>query len=141
MNRNSANRFAMVIWAGAVSLALVLACTKIDYVGESFPPTTHVDLYFSEDEVTREHRVMGHMVAHAGDAVSAEKMQQKMMKKAREKGADGVIILGLERYQSGETTTHEEKTKDTKKGSKTKGVVRTEAKFEKEIKAILIKYK
>lgn len=141
MNRNSGNKILPVIWVGIFGLALVFACTKIDYVGESYSPTTQVDMYFSEDEVTREHRVMGRMVAHANDAVSAEKMQKKMMKKAREKGADGIIILGLERYQSGETTTHEENTKDTKKGTKTRGVVKTEVKFEKEIKAILIKYK
>ena len=141
MNRNRGYKFLPVIWAGIFGLVLVFACTKIDYVGESYAPTSQVDMYFSEDEVTIEYRVMGRMVAHANDAVSAEKMQKKMMKKAREKGADGIIILGLERYQSGETTTHTDDTKDTKKGSRTTGVTKTATQFEKEIKAILIKYK
>ena len=92
MNRNRGYKFLPVIWAGIFGLVLVFACTKIDYVGESYAPTSQVDMYFSEDEVTIEYRVMGRMVAHANDAVSAEKMQKKMMKKAREKGADGIII-------------------------------------------------
>ncbi|MFQ5606903.1 MAG: hypothetical protein ACE5GA_03070, partial [Candidatus Zixiibacteriota bacterium] len=126
MNRTGGKLDARVIATGALALALVFACTKIDYVGESYPPTSHVDLFFSEDAVTVEHKVMGRLVAHADDIVSAGKMQKKIMEKARQKGADGVIILGLERYQSGETTSIEEKTKDTKKGSKTKGVVKTD---------------
>ncbi|HSG98455.1 MAG TPA: hypothetical protein VLB27_00300 [candidate division Zixibacteria bacterium] len=125
-----------------VALALAaLSCTKIDYVGRSYLPTAHVDIYFSLDDVTTPYEVMGHMVAHANDMVSAEKMQKKMVEKAKEKGADAVVILGLERYQSGEKTSTSETAEDDDGKIKVKSSSSTEAEFEKEITATLLKYK
>ena len=105
----------------AAILIIVLclsACTKIDYIGEEYPPTTHVDLFFQMEDIEREHKVMGHLIATAGDGVSAEKMQKKMMEKAKEKGADAVVIMDFDKYQSGESTSYKETTKEgkTKKG-------------------------
>lgn len=126
-------------------LILASACTKLDYIGEEYPPTTHVDLFFSEDAVERDHKVMGHLIATADDFVSAEKMQKKMIKKAMEKGADGLVILGLEIYQAGESTTYKEasETGVTKKGkpkTTTTATTKTTTDEKKQIKAILIKY-
>jgi len=126
----------------AISLS---ACTKIDYIGEEYPPTTHVDLFFDMDDVTREHKVMGHLIATADDMVSAEKMQKKMMKKAREKGADAIVITGFEKYRLGETTTYKETTEEgqTKKGnlkSTTTATSSTKVDEKKQIKAVLLKY-
>ena len=123
----------------------ITACTKIDYIGEEYPPTTHVDLFFDMDDVTREHKVMGHLIATADDMVSAGKMQKKMMKKAREKGADAIVITGFEKYQSGETTTYKETTEEgqTKKGNlktTTTATSSTKVDEKKQIKAVLLKY-
>ncbi len=120
-------------------------CTKLDYIGDEYPPTTNVEMYFSEDDLTREYKVMGHLIATAGDVVSAEKMQKEMKKKAMEKGADAIIILGMEKYQSGETTNYSETTVEgtTKKGnpkSTTTATSTTSTEEKKQIKAILIKY-
>jgi hypothetical protein len=126
-------------------LLLIAGCTKIDYIGEEYAPTTQVDMYFSEADVTQDFHVMGHLVATAGDIVSAEKMQKKIMEKAREKGADAVIILGLERYTSGQSTNYHEKsvTKDDKDKTKTttSGSSSTSSEEKKEIRATFIKYK
>ncbi len=128
------------------SAAIILSgCTKIDYIGEEYPPTTKVEMYFSEEDVTREHKVMGHLIATANDIVSAEKMQKEMKKKAMEKGADAIIILGMEKYQSGESTSYSETTVEgtTKKGnpkSTTTATSTTTTEEKKQIKAILIKY-
>ncbi len=123
----------------------ITACTKIDYIGEEYPPTTHVDLFFDMDDVTREHKVMGHLIATADDMVSAGKMQKKMMKKAREKGAYAIVITGFEKYQSGETTTYKETTEEgqTKKGNlktTTTATSSTKVDEKKQIKAVLLKY-
>ena len=127
------------------TLLLLSGCTKIDYVGEEYAPTTHADLYFSEDDITREYKVMGHIIATAAEGVSAEKMQKDLQKKAMEKGTDGIVILGLEKYQSGETTKYTETTEEgtTKKGnpkSTTTATSSTSTAEKKQIKAILIKY-
>lgn len=124
-----------------ITLLILVGCTQIDYIGQEYPPTDNVDLYFDEDEVGRDYKVMGQLIATAGEWVSAEKMQKKIKKKAMEKGADGVVILGLERYISGETTKYSETTTDKKDKTKISGSSTTQAEEKKEIKAIFIKYK
>lgn len=125
-------------------MVLFIGCTKIDYIGEEYPPTSHVDLYFNEGDVEREYKVMGHLVATADDYVSTGKMQKKILEEAQKKGADGVIILNLDRYQAGESTTYKETTdtKETKKGTQSTTTATTSTKVEekKEIKATFIKY-
>ena len=121
------------------------ACTKIDYIGEEYPPTTHVDLFFDMNDVTREHKVMGNLIATADDGVSSEKMQKKIMEKARQKGADAVVIMGFDKYQSGESTNYRETTEEgkTKKGKSkttTTATSSTSVKEKKQIKAVFIKY-
>ena len=79
-------------------LFVFLGCATINYVGESYPPTQEVDLYFSEEDIEREYTVVGRILATANsdEAVySSEKFTQAILKKAREKGADGVVILWL----------------------------------------------
>ncbi|KAA3632275.1 MAG: hypothetical protein DWP97_11330 [Calditrichaeota bacterium] len=121
-------------------LLCFIGCTKIDYLGEEYAPTSHVDVYYDEADITVEYKVMGEVIATAGDIVSAEKMQKDIKKKAMEKGADAVIILGFERYQSGSSTNFSEETKDTSKGTKTSGSSSTSSEEKKEIKAKFIKY-
>jgi hypothetical protein len=129
----------------SILLLLVGGCTKIDYVGEEYPPTLHVDLYYSEADIEQDYRVMGHTVASASDIVSAEKMQKKIVEKAKEKGADGVVILGLDRYVSGESTTYRETTDTKEKKGKTETTTTatstTSTQEKKEIRALFIKYR
>ena len=130
-----------------VPLLLIFAsCTKVDYVGEEYPPTDHVDLYFSMADAPADHKIMGYIVASAPDMVSAEKMQKKMMEKARLKGADGLVIEGLQRYQAGSNTNYSEtSTEKTDSKGKTKtttsGSSSTSSEEKKEIKGTLIKYR
>lgn len=134
--KQRAYRFSFLL-----TVIVLASCTKIDYVGESYPATNQVDIYLSVESVEREYTIMGHMLATADDMVSASKMQDKMVKKAKEKGADGIIILGLERYQSGERTSWSETTKEKDGKTRTSGSSSTSADEKKEIKATLIKYK
>jgi hypothetical protein len=104
-----------------------------------------VDIYFSLDDVKGEYEVMGHLTATAGDFVSSEKMQEDILKKAREKGADAVVILGLEHYvkdggTSWSETTETERTSDGKKTTTT-GSQSSNTEDMKEISARFIKYK
>ncbi len=125
----------------AVLVLFVAACAKIDYIGQAYPPTTHVDLYFSEDDVREDYQVMGHAVAQAGEFLSTENLQKQLEAKARERGADGMIIHGFDRIQTGETTTYSEETKRRGKKHSTTAVTTTNTEEERQIKAIFIKYK
>ena len=88
---------------------------------------------------------MGHFVVTAYAYVSSEKMQAKLLDKARRKGADAVVVLGLERYVSGEKTTFEEtiemregldKITDTRTAE-----TRTTVEEKKKLTGVLLKYK
>jgi len=127
--------------APAALVFVLAACAHVDYVGRSYAPTSKVDLFFDQRDVRVDYEVMGQVIATANDFVSAEKLQSKIMKKAGEKGADAVVISGMDRYKSGSNTSYEEETKDTKKGSKTTGSSSTSDQNEKEIRAVFLKYK
>ena len=70
-----------------LSVLFVAACAKIDYIGQSYPPTTHVDLYFSDADIREDYQVMGHVIAQANEGISIENLQKQLEAKAREKGA------------------------------------------------------
>jgi hypothetical protein len=129
-----------------IILLLLGGCTQIDYVGKEYSPTDNVDIYFNEKDIGRDYTVMGQVLATSDYYfVSAEKMQKKIIEQAKKKGADGVIITELVRYQSGESSTYEEQTKTEEKEGETKSTItatkRTSPEETKEVRAIFIKYK
>ncbi len=134
-----------IVILAAAALILSAGCTKIDYVGKEFPPTADVDIFFALDDVDREYEVMGHLTATANDIVSAEKMQEEILKKAREKGADAVVILGLNRFETPTPATWSETTEieATKAGTKTTttGTSSSGTSEQKEIRATFLKYR
>ncbi|MDD3642526.1 MAG: hypothetical protein PHQ19_03575 [Candidatus Krumholzibacteria bacterium] len=134
----------LAILAAAV-LLLAPGCTKIDYVGKEYPPTADVEIFFSLDDVEGKYEVMGHLTATAADMVSTEKMQEEILKKAREKGADAVVILGLDRYATSAPASWSETTETTKTGSGTKttttGTASPGTEEKKEIRATFLKFR
>jgi ribosomal silencing factor RsfS len=107
----------------ALLILFVAACAKIDYIGQSYPPTTHVDLYFSEEDIREDYQVMGHVIAQANEGISIESLQKQLEAKAREKGADGIVIHGFDRIQAGIAA-----------------IIITSAEEGRQVKAIFIKY-
>jgi hypothetical protein len=124
----------------ALLILFVAACAKIDYIGQSYPPTTHVDLYFSEEDIREDYQVMGHVIAQANEDISIESLQKQLEAKAREKGADGIVIHGFDRIQTGETTVYNEETNRSIKKRRTTAITTTNAEEGRQIKAIFIKY-
>ena len=83
-------------------ILFLTACgSDVDYLGDSYPPTAHVDVYFSEDDVIEGYLVMGHATIEGDEA---EKLQEKLIEKARESGADGIVFEEFDRVKSGEIT-------------------------------------
>ena len=86
-------------------LLFISACggddIDVDYLGDSYTPTSHVDVYFSEDDVTEGYLVIGHATADGGEV---EDLQETLIEKARENGADGVIFEEFDRVKTGEQT-------------------------------------
>ena len=73
---------------------LAIGCTSVNYVGESFEPTTSVDVYFSKEDIKKEYTVIGHAIG-SGTLVSNNKIQKKLIEEANREGADAILITGL----------------------------------------------
>lgn len=113
-------------------LLFLTACgddVDVDYLGDSYVPTSHVDVYFSEDDVTEGYLVMGHATADGGDT---EALQETLIEKARDSGADGIIFEGFDRVETGEQTIVND-IGDT-------SIVNTNTTSVLQVKAIFIKY-
>ena len=130
--------------AVALLACLAAGCATVDYVGQSYAPTSHVDVFFAEKDVAKEYTVIGQVLASGDQYVSAAALNTKMMARAREKGADGVIILEVSRKpmstspEVSETTTISN-TENGKTIKKTASAA-TPADYN-EIKALFIRYK
>tara|TARA_B100000745_G_scaffold102961_1_gene65754 strand:+ start:1149 stop:1496 length:348 start_codon:yes stop_codon:yes gene_type:complete len=77
---------------------LAIGCASVNYVGKSFEPTTNVDLYFSKEDIEKEYTVMGHAIG-SGTSDSND-IQQALIDKAKEKGADAVLITEIDNQNS-----------------------------------------
>ena len=133
------NRISVV----ATILLSLTSYVSTDYIGKSYPPTSNVEIFFSENDIKGDYEVMGELTAETEDFVftNAEKMQNKMIDEAKKKGADGIILTGLERRVTGEetTTSSEAKVKDDKLKSSTK--TETSVKEKKTLRGRLIKFR
>ncbi len=112
----------------------ISACVTVDYIGKQYTPTTQVEMYFDEADIKKDFEVMGTMQAEAGEFINMETIQEKMMKKAREKGADAILIGDIEKKLSGTDT----QTRDDQRGGVYSSTTTQEEKF---VKAKLLKYK
>ena len=79
-----------------VSLAAILGgCVNTDYVGESYPPTSQVDVYYAMEDVNRPHVVMGKITASAMDGWDSSAMVEELKSQAMAKGADALVIMDV----------------------------------------------
>ncbi len=126
---------------------LMMQCATVHYLGDSYPPTRHVDLYFSEADVPRQYKIMGRIEATA-DAdeliYSTEKFTDAILEKARNKGADGVVILDFKTVQTGVTQTddHTRTTEKTEDGKVTRNrdTYSTTIEEKRRVEALVVKY-
>ncbi|UCH10229.1 MAG: hypothetical protein JSU61_13700 [Fidelibacterota bacterium] len=76
---------------------LVFGCATVNYIGNSFDPTTSVDMYFSEEEITQEYTVIGHALGSmlGWGSEDSEEIRAKLIEVAQLKGADAILITGI----------------------------------------------
>lgn len=77
-----------------IMVALFGGCRQVEFVGEEYPITAHVDLYCSWGDVQEDHRVIGHLVPIDEDMNDVRKMRKNMIRAARLNGADAIVIVG-----------------------------------------------
>ena len=100
---NMKKNVSLIVFLGL----LAIGCAHVNYVGKSFQSTINVDLYFSKEDIEQEYTVMGHAI---GDGTSDNnEIQTALIEEAKAKGADAVLITGIDnnRRFSEETIVHE----------------------------------
>ena len=85
---------------------------------------------------------MGEITVETDDVyfVNGEKMQEKLIDEAKKKGADGVILSGLENRTTGEETTSTSETKVKDEKVKTTSKIESSVKEKKTLRGRLIHY-
>ncbi|GEM_PF-774495 len=85
--------------------ALLVGCVNTDYVGESYPPTSQVDVYYAMEDVNRPHVVMGKITASAMDGWDSGAMVEELKTQAMAKGADALVIMDVHTETVGSYTS------------------------------------
>lgn len=86
-------------YKGALLLVFVLlfnACATTSYVGNRYPPTEDVDVFYSARDVKQEYETIGHLSEQVSGMGGEEKAKQNIIAKARQVGGHAVIIVGIE---------------------------------------------
>jgi hypothetical protein len=73
---------------------LFFSCGSASYFGERLAPTTSVDVYYSEHDVKKPFKVMGHLKYVNYFSADQDVVKGKLIKNARELGGDAIVILG-----------------------------------------------
>ncbi len=129
------------MFAVLVLVMLTLGCAHLDYVGKSYPPTQNVDVVFREQDLHHEYTVIGQLVATGDELVSASKLQQKIIERAKQAGADAVIIEGLDRIVTGSSTSYNETERNRHRRRSASGTAVTTDQESKRVHAEFVKYK
>ena len=65
---------------------------KINYLGNSYVPTKEPDFFIDETNIERPYKIIGKGYPEGFGSLLLERLQQKAIKKAKEKGADAVLV-------------------------------------------------
>lgn len=122
------NVLSLIKKSVAIMLVVSLAsCARTSYVGISHDATHTVEVFYDIENVSSEYEVIGQAL---GEGHKIEKIQNKLVERAKEEGADAILIkeLGRDSYALNDNFTF--------------GVVGAPAVGEKDqIKATFLKYK
>jgi hypothetical protein len=77
----------------SIIVLFLIGCATVDYVGDSYPATSNVDIYYSNEQVAQNFEIFGHAVGYREDHNT---IISKLIIDAKAKGADAIIITGID---------------------------------------------
>lgn len=78
----------------------LVGCANTEYYGDSYPMTSHVEVFWDEADVQGAYRVIGRAVTEEGFGDSDD-MVASIREEAMKRGAHGVIITKMESVETG----------------------------------------
>ena len=94
-------------------ILLFAGCAQTDYLGKTYAPTSHVDVFFSVTDITRQYEVMGEAKTEGTDYLTFENIEEQLVKDAMARGADAVLIEGMETVTVGYATSTQGNSKES----------------------------
>lgn len=84
-------------------IAVIAGCSpvKVSYLGNDAGNTRNVKLFFDCNGLPVDYQIIGEIIATAPKEVRSEKVQQKLKREARQKGANGVLVKQFEVLANG----------------------------------------
>ncbi len=64
----------------------------VHYLGESYPATLEVDVFYDADDIRRDFKAMGTMTSDPTSLNNFDYIKDSMINKAKEKGADAIVF-------------------------------------------------
>ncbi len=87
----------------AFAFAIGQGCVSVSYSGKSYEPTTNVEVIQKQKDIPAGYEIMGKAAATAPEAEgSRQDLEKKLVQKAKDKGADAVMITLYELVKTGE---------------------------------------
>jgi hypothetical protein len=72
---------------------LLSSCGVITYIGDKYPPTDNVDVYYSAHDIKKPYKVIGQM-SYSNDGTKLDK--SAFIAYGKTMGADAIVITGTE---------------------------------------------
>lgn len=91
-----------LILSRAFLLIFLLSCSSpVKYLGNSYPATTNVKIYFNTQDIEKSYETIGKIYLAIAEDTKDSKIQQLIIDKAKSHGGDAVIMHDLNRVRSG----------------------------------------
>jgi hypothetical protein len=89
MKLNSSN----YIYYSFLLIFVIVSCIPIDYIGDTYPPTNNVEVFYSEKDIVKHYVVFGHIM---GSKASIDDIKDELEIEAMKKGADGIVFKNVD---------------------------------------------
>lgn len=85
-----------------LALCIVSSCApRMYYLGDNYPPTTSVDVYYDDGDIEKEYRVIGQLTGNNETAISnLDDIKEAMIKEAKKRGAEGILFLFADSFEN-----------------------------------------
>lgn len=78
---------------GLAPLMFLFSCVApVHYIGDNFPPTNNVDIYYSPHDVKKDYKVFGKVSIQV---INLQKTQNQIIEEAKKHGANGIIYSNM----------------------------------------------
>jgi hypothetical protein len=124
-----------------ILLSTASCANKIIYYGRTYPPTDTVEIYFRESDISEANEIMGKATYEVTARRNSDKVQNKIVARVKEKGADAILFDEIALTNTGSSTGGAAAGAGRRRGFL--GIFGSKTKYTKGqmIKATLVKYK